>query len=657
MSTKSEKVIKVNVNDEHLKRASQANPADALVELVWNSVDAGATKVDVKINKNDLGGVHSVEVIDNGFGISASNINNTFGQFGASQKTPETYNPRGKLFHGSLGEGRFKAYSLGTVIEWTTFDSADSKKYSIHGSLDKIGEYTIKEDATLTIKKGTHFIAHNGLGDNLRLASSEKIKEKLLTIFAPTLLSDSAIEIRIDNELLDSSTHIELNQEISLDKKLNAICRLVVWKTGDFSQIFWCDESENVKYVENTDEVKSHHGFSLFVGSKKVNQALKDGTIAVSDLSGLSDVKNAAVIEAKNFLKQYDAQKIIKTVKSLKDSEVYPFKGNPTGELEKLERRVFDVCVTKVVQAIPSVATKKKEDQKITFHLLRTAIETSPSAVQHIFENILNLPKDQIDDLSNIIKKFSITGLIKIGKIVSDRRSFITGLETILFDQKYKKHLLERSQLHKILEQESWIFGEDFSLGSSDENLDAVVEAHRKLLKQANEDVEASDGDNKGEKVLIPDLVFGLQYKHGAADRYHHLVVELKRPKCVIGYDEKSQIEQYAAKIASDERFDKQKTKWTFLLISNSIEKEIEENLSDSDGRINPISKNGNVEIFVRPWASVLQSAKGRMQYLWDKAELKSTRQDGQSYLAEKFPDIISNLEDRVVKSATKKKA
>lgn len=655
MKPGTEKTIKVNVNDDHLKRASRTNPTDALIELIWNSVDAGSTKVEVKINKNDLEGITSVEIIDNGFGIVVDEISQTFGQFGASKKTPETYNPRGKRFHGSLGEGRFKAYSLGTQIEWLTLDSKSSKKYRITGTSERIGEYKFVEDTTLSIKKGTRFIAHNGIGDKLRLGSPEKLKEKILTIFAPTLLSDNAIEIKVDGEVLDCSQHIEANEVLTLDPKLEAFCRLIIWKTGDTSQIFWCDEGEIVKYVEKTDEVKSHHGFSIFIGSKKVNSAIKAGTIEVPDLAGLSGEKNGALLATKEHLRKYDSEKIIKTVRNLKESEIYPFKGEPNGELEKLERRVFDVCVTKVVQAIPSVATGTKDKQQMTLHLLRTAIETSPSSVQHIFENILNLPTDQIEDLSNIIKKFSITGLIKIGKIVSDRRSFLSGLQNLIFEPKYKRHLLERTQLHKILEQEPWIFGEEFSLGTSDESLDAVLDYHRKLLKHDLEETEVPDGDNKGEKVQIPDLVFGLQYKFGSADRYHHLVVELKRPSCKIGFEEKSQIEQYATKIASDERFDKQKTKWTFLLVSNDVNKDIEEFLADTDGRVNPSGKNGNVEIIIRPWSSVLQSAKGRMQYLWDKTELKSTRQDGQSYIADKFPDIVSELDEAIEETRVKK--
>src|SRR3546814_10377708 len=43
----------------------------ALAELVWNALDADAKRIEVILDRNDLGGLSGIRVIDNGSGISA----------------------------------------------------------------------------------------------------------------------------------------------------------------------------------------------------------------------------------------------------------------------------------------------------------------------------------------------------------------------------------------------------------------------------------------------------------------------------------------------------------------------------------------------------------------------------------------------------------
>jgi hypothetical protein len=49
-------------------------------------------------------------------------------------------------------------------------------------------------------------------------------------------------------------------------------------------------------------------------------------------------------------------------------------------------------------------------------------------------------------------------------------------------------------------------------------------------------------------------------------------VVELKRPKKNLSYDDVSQVEKYAYAVAQDPRFDKGNTKWTFVLVGDDLD-------------------------------------------------------------------------------------
>jgi hypothetical protein len=94
------------------------------------------------------------------------------------------------------------------------------------------------------------------------------------------------------------------------------------------------------------------------------------------------------------------------------------------------------------------------------------------------------------------------------------------------FDPEVRKVLKERSQLHKILENEVWVFGERFNLLVSDRSLDTVLDRHLDQLGRTERNpspVRRLDG-----RTGIVDLTLSRARKEH--DRHQHLVVELKAP-------------------------------------------------------------------------------------------------------------------------------
>ena len=154
--------------------------------------------------------------------------------------------------------------------------------------------------------------------------------------------------------------------------------------------------------------------------------------------------------------------------------------------------------------------------------------------------------------------------------MVADRLKFLHGLEALLFNSDTKGHLKERSQLHRILADNTWVFGEEFSLTVDDQSLTEVLRKHRKLVGQdtvIDGPVKRIDG-----KVGIVDLMLSRSIPQNHADEREHLVVELKRPAVKVGAEEIKQIEQYAYTVVDDERFRHLKTSWSFWIISNDMD-------------------------------------------------------------------------------------
>ena len=169
-------------------------------------------------------------------------------------------------------------------------------------------------------------------------------------------------------------------------------------------------------------------------------------------------------------------------VESWKNEKTYPFEGEPNSELEKVERQIFDIVALNVQDYSPELQNVETKTRAFHLRLLRNAIEQSPSDLQIILNEVLNLPKDKREELSNLLQETTLASIITAAKLVADRLKFITSLESIVFDKKYSKQLKERSQLHMIIAEHTWIFGEKYNLWASDRDLKRILEKHKKHL-------------------------------------------------------------------------------------------------------------------------------------------------------------------------------
>ena len=113
--------IHVQAKSDHVASLARGTPLSAVEELVWNALDADAREVRVDLVQNALGGIDAVRVVDDGTGIDVPNAEDTFGSLGGSWKKEKgrTSAFRRRL-HGRHGRGRFRAFAIGSHVEWRT---------------------------------------------------------------------------------------------------------------------------------------------------------------------------------------------------------------------------------------------------------------------------------------------------------------------------------------------------------------------------------------------------------------------------------------------------------------------------------------------------------------------------------------------------------
>ena len=141
--------IYVQARADHVASLASATPLSAVEELVWNALDADAREVRVDIVQNQLGGVEAIRVADDGSGIDILKAEDTFGSLGGSWKMAGAAltSAYGRRLHGRHGRGRFKAFALGTHVEWrTTMKAGDALlSYTLSGDAERPGVFHIEQ--------------------------------------------------------------------------------------------------------------------------------------------------------------------------------------------------------------------------------------------------------------------------------------------------------------------------------------------------------------------------------------------------------------------------------------------------------------------------------------------------------------------------------
>lgn len=158
------KRILVQAQSDHIESLYKGTPISAIEELVWNALDADAHEVRVDLLENDLGAVVAVRVTDDGTGIDVENADSTFGFLGGSWKRAVAEADATKHhLHGRHGRGRFKAFALGTHVEWrtTTRIGERNRSFTISGDAENPGVFELSENEGVGPATGTEVFVTN----------------------------------------------------------------------------------------------------------------------------------------------------------------------------------------------------------------------------------------------------------------------------------------------------------------------------------------------------------------------------------------------------------------------------------------------------------------------------------------------------------------
>lgn len=642
-----EEELELQTSDDLVGRlAHEGDPVRAVVELVWNAIDAEATSVEVLLERSVTDAVVGVRVVDDGHGVTSDEVRTTFGRIGDSWKKRQTRSLNDKrALHGKLGEGRLRAFALGSRVTWQSHSvntAGEQQRVQIHG--DKTNRKVFRWDVAPALfdKTGTTVIADNDEQRSLGALEKADAPHKLLQHFAPVLLNDGDLTVLYDGTQLEPADEIQNDTTLTIGTEDAPIrIRIIEWKSGKHRAIYYGADQDHFVQEEPGGDVEGQFAFSAYVTLPSFDDAalrlLTLGDLAPEEISAVWHAVHDAIRE---HFRSRRLEQRRKQIDVWKENGSYPYAEEPQTESEAAERAVFDVISGAVATHIP----KRKSDAKLTLTLLRDAIRHDPEQLEVILHEVVALTPQDRDALTRLLRETSLSAIIRSANLVANRHKFLAGLEHLLFSSADDELVInERDHLHKILEKELWVFGEQYHLMTSEKGLTEMLRTHLRLEGLPTSDVTpVKRWDGKTGRV---DLHLAAQYREH--DRVRHLVVELKAPDITTGRTELNQVEDYANTVLDHAAFASDTAVYDFILVVTDYDKVTDHRIFKDKRELgqflDPEKQPGRpaVRAYVRRWRDIIDENKRRLEFVTNRLETDPSITEGLAFVKEQYADIL----------------
>ena len=604
---------------------------DAIYELIWNGFDAGATRVELSIRRNELGGIEEILIFDNGSGIDFSSETCGFKKYDDSEKKNSIQT------HGKDGVGRFSFHKLASKAEWHTKTCGNIYKTTIDST--KLEEFTTDRieyneiESLCGVDSGTvvRLINFNGK-ENLPLEND--IIRFLSIEFGWYLAIKENIEIIFNDVKIKSPEADFLKHNFEIDG-LDFDVHFYRWHNKPFS------EKSYDYYIDSKNDVKSKElsGFNLrpnfFLSTVIKSDVFDNNSLDLmpmnSNLFDWAQLKSEVLVKQEEMYIRFLQEKANKVIENYEEKGFFLESKGIDKEYNIWRNENIKTIVKELYISDPSLFNNLKDKPaKILIRLLdKVMVSSENESLMNVLEGVLDLEQSGLDRLSKVITDSNLENIISTIEEITKRLSVLKMFREVM-EYKYHK-VLETPDLQKVVEKNSWIFGEQYSLiGSEEDDFYKLAKELRNKVKYIDE-VEI---DELEEGVCIEgarrqvDLFLAskrMSYDESNNKIFKCLIIEIKRPSISLNKKHLRQLEDYAEIISKHPSFgNSDKMRFELVLIGRNISKDdtaIRSKLDSSkihqeSGLIN---KDDKIKTYIRDWFSILDEHELSQNYLLEK--------------------------------------
>lgn len=615
-----------------------------IAEYIWNGFDAKASTIKINFHGNEVGFINSFQIIDNGTGIRFDELNETFGNFNVSKKMNSFSNT--SFVKGKKGKGRFSFTSFCNKAIWqTVYEESENKflGYKLEINKEDSQNYSTNEKVINKVKESGTILT---LSDFFSLTSD--------------MLEDSSFENYLANEFgwflylnKEQDYQIVINgnklnyNDIIIDNEDDIITignnkfktSYIQWKEkiGDkYFYYFLNNEKKETarKHTSfNNKAINFHHSvyiesdyFNDFCITKKEEPSVLEKNQTDGIFKALVSILNEKISEKeKHFIRNSQAENLIE---KFNKSKILPlFKSN---EYEQLRKKDLENVIKDIYCIQPKIFQNLNNTQSKTIvGFINLLLDTEQrDNILDILEKVVNLTDEERDTLAKTLKKTNLSNITSLIKYLENRYNVVAILKTLIYE--LETFTNERDHIQKVIENNYWLFGEEFHMVSADKNFEIVLNNYLAHLENNSNKKPNIEKINKEYKLRRPDIFISRKIDIPDLDNTDHtieenIIVELKRPSVIIGKTQFSQIEDYLGYIINEDRFNSQLRNWKFYLVGKSVDdyiKGLYENQKNK-GKKFLVQSIKNYEIFALTWDDLFKIFENRHKQLINRLEFK----------------------------------
>ena len=409
------KTITVEVHEDHLETLSRTKPMSALAELIWNALDAEATEIRVEFEDNEMGGVETLRVTDNGIGLHYDDAFIVFRNLGGSWKrTGLRSHRRKRMLHGKYGRGRFRAFSLGNHVEWKTVyeEAGDRYTYSITGRAATLGQFEIGDARGANASPAGMLVTISALSPGIDLLRGVKALEEVTDIFAPYMRQYPDVKIIYDKVPLDPvnaerACRDYLMPELVMQngERASAALTVVEWNTPGKRGVYLCDGNGFMLHHALPRLYFRGFSYSAYLKSDYVAELDEQGLLQLEELSpDVRQLLDATRARLREHFTLREAERAKDTLTEWRHAGLYPYENAPVSSAEENERRIFEIYATHLNQIFPDFAESGMRNKRLVLRLVQELIRSEPTRMARVLDELVDFPEDkeqQILELAN----------------------------------------------------------------------------------------------------------------------------------------------------------------------------------------------------------------------------------------------------------------
>lgn len=627
---------KVNIKDKSFDGAGlKKDYKETIIEYILNGFEADATSVSIIAEpySQELAGLQKLEIVDNGHGINYETREETFGSFLISQKEKNIFFDR-----VNKGKGRYTFSNICLEAQWTTVYKKEDKNYKYTITITNTErDYCLYSDPVETDEQTGTRVAFIGVS-KLKIDDIENddFEHDIITFFAKYLYLHKNKHIYVNGREIPYSLLIDESLSTSLIKNIHGIdfkITFIKWLDGSNrkSYAYYVDEKYIEKYREHTkcnnNAVKFYH--SIFIESTFFNNFID---IGVENGIEAPNTQNDVVFKeirafifdfAKAKLKAFIQEEVPGIVQSYIDDGLFPdFTDDPVSLAQKEDLKSV---VSSVYCIQPNIFYRTKNDsKKAIIGCLNLILKTDEREnIITILDSIQKLTPEERDQLANTLRKYEPNSVVRLLNTVNSRCEIIEKLKSLIYDN--DKFTTERNHIQRIIEQNYWLFGEEYNLVAADERLDRVLVKYLKELDKENTtDVSYDDPVYRYRR---PDIfITGMRdVVMPTGSSQENIIVELKAPHVKLTYNVFRQIEDYMMAIKKEPEFNSLYMNWKFICVCSELSQEVvdKREAHKDKGKKGLIEPQGNYEIYAYTWSDIFTMFDLRHRHLYGKLQKK----------------------------------